>query len=229
MSPVTPEKGESDLPDELARLPHGRHGLPAEFVERNQRERLIASFTALIGEVGYSQITIETINEGAGVSSRTFYKYFDTVEETYVAAFERAIEHLAPVVFEAFASQSKWSKRIRAVLDAVLTEFTEVPDLARLLCAEPFVAGPKIAARHKAVIEQLAPYLREGRGERKGGGELPETTEKGLLGGASSMIGRQAFAAEDGDFTALLPDLLQFLLTPYLGPAKAHKLAVASK
>jgi AcrR family transcriptional regulator len=227
VSTLSPEGGNPDLPDELARLPHGRHGLPAEFVARNQRERLIASFTALLGEGGYGEATIDAIKDGAGVSSRTFYKYFETIEDCYLAAFDRALERLQPAVREAYLSETEWPSGIRAALDSLLSQFSELPDLARLLCAEPFVAGPKIAERHKAVIEQLVPFLRRGRELRKGSDQLPETTEKGLLGGVSSMIGRQAFAATDGDFTGLLPGLLQFLLTPYLGPADARGLAVA--
>jgi hypothetical protein len=79
--------GESpDLPDELAQLPHGRHGLPQEFVERNQRERLIAAFTELVGEVGYNDATITATTAGAAVSSRTFYDHFATLEECYLGA-----------------------------------------------------------------------------------------------------------------------------------------------
>lgn len=227
MSIILPEEN-PDLPDELARLPHGRHGLPAEFVERNQRERLIASFTALVGESGYGEATISAVTAGAGVSSRTFYKYFETIEECYLGAFDRAIETLKPGVEEAFSSKQEWPLRIRDTLDSVLTHFSEFPEQARLITAEPFVAGPKIAVRYKEVIERMVPYLRLGRELHKTSDPLPATTEKGLLGGASSLIGRQAFAAEDDDFHKLLPDLLQFLLTPYLGPAEAHRTAVGS-
>jgi AcrR family transcriptional regulator len=216
-----------NLPDELARLPHGRHGLPAEFVEHNQRERLIASFTELVGEEGYREATIGAITSGAGVSSRTFYKYFDTIEACYIAAFERAVEILQPAVAEAYASESEWASAVRAALEAILTQFSQHPELARLLTAEPFVAGPEIALRHKQVIERLVPYLKRGRELRRDAQPLPETTEKGLLGGASSLIGRQAFSSDDRDFTPLQSGLLQFLLTPYLGPAAAHNAALA--
>jgi AcrR family transcriptional regulator len=220
-------EGNPDLPDELARLPHGRHGLPAEFVERNQRERLIASFVAVVGEGGYGAATITSIALGAGVSTRTFYKYFETIEEVYIGAFDKAVATVGPRISEAFSSESEWPLRIRAALVSALSQFSDSPDLARVLTAEPFVAGPEIALRSKGVVEQMVPFLREGRELGTSAQPLPETTERGLIGAAGSLVGRQAFGGENPDFTALLPDLLQFLLTPYLGSAEARKIAGA--
>ena len=226
MCPKTPQ-GDPELPDELARLPHGRHGLPAEFVERNQRERLIASFIALVGEVGYGGATIEAVTSGAGVSSRAFYKYFETIEDCFVGAFERSVERLEPKVAEAYGSEREWPQAVRAALLALLTEFSEDPDVARLLTAEPFVAGSEVARHHERLVERLVPYLRQGRELREGADALPPTTERGLLGSGNSLIARQALAGADTDYLRLLPDLLQFLLTPYLGPAEARRLATS--
>jgi AcrR family transcriptional regulator len=214
-------------PDELAQLPHGRHGLPQEFVEHNQRERLIASFTAVVGEVGYSGATITAVTEGAGVASRTFYKYFETIDDVCLAAFQKGIEDIRPSIVEAYRSDGDWPQRIRAVIAAILTDFAEYPELARLLTAEPFVAGPEIARLHKAAIEGLVPFLREGRSLRAGGEPLPETAERGILGALNSMVARQLTAGKGERLEALLPDLTQFVLTPYLGAEEAHRIAVA--
>ena len=212
-------------PDELAQLPHGRHGLPPEFVEHNQRERLIASFTALVGEVGYSGATITGVTEGAGVASRTFYKYFETIDDVCVAAFEKGVEDLRPLIVAAYHSEAEWPRRIRAVIAAFLAEFAEYPELARLLTAEPFVAGPDLARLHKAAIEGLVPFLREGRKLQQGREPLPDTAERGLLGAVNSMVGRQATAGRGEELEELLPDLTQFVLTPYLGAAEARRVA----
>jgi AcrR family transcriptional regulator len=214
-----------EYPDDLAQLPHGRHGLPTEFVERNQRQRLIASFTHLVGEVGYSGVTITAITEGAGVSSGTFYKYFETIEDCCIAAFDSGLEEVRPLVVGAFESEPGWPLRIRAVVGALLDEFSSYPDRGRLLTAEPFVAGPQIATRHKTVIEEMVPRLREGRALRAGAEGLPDTAERGLLGAANSLISRHLLAGED--LHGLLPDLTQFVLTPYLGAAEAHRIASA--
>lgn len=221
-----PPEESADFPDELARLPAGRHGLPPEFVARNQRERMIASFTAIVAAGGYEKATIEAIIEGAGVSSATFYDHFETVEEVYEAAFDKAASRFAAALQEAFDSEKDWPLRVRAGIAAWLDFLAADPPRARLLTAEPFVAGPAIAARYKEAIERAVPYLEMGRKMRpKGADELPSTTERGLLGAINGLISRQVKAGRGEDLPALLPDLVQFALTPYLGPAEARRVA----
>lgn len=220
-----PPEGNPELPDELARLPHGRHGLPPEFVAHNQRERLIASLAHTVAEVGYNDTTITRIIEGASVSSRTFYKYFQTVEECYLAALDAIIARLAPLVTEAFQSEESWPLSVRATIEAVLGFFAAEPELARLCTVEPFVAGPAIARRYEEGVAALVPYLRRGRELREDGDLFPETTERGLLGSMNSLAARKVSAGEAESLPELLPDLVQFALTPYLGAAEAREIA----
>lgn len=211
-------------PDELAQLPQGRHRLPPEFVERNQRERLIASFIDTVAEAGYTGATITGVATGAAVATRTFYKYYDTIEDVGIAAFEKGLEDLRGPLAAAYESESEWPRQVRAALAAVLAQLAEDPELARLLTAEPF-AAPELARLHKAAIEELAPYLREGRSLRGGGESLPGTAERGIIGALNSMVARQVMAGRGEELEDLLPDLAQFVLTPYLGAAEARRVA----
>ncbi|HEX5712135.1 MAG TPA: TetR/AcrR family transcriptional regulator [Solirubrobacterales bacterium] len=225
--PSKPPGGSPDYPDELARLPHGRHGLPTEFVEHNQRERLIAAFIELAGKVGYNDATITAIAAGAGVSSRTFYKYFETVEDCCVAAFDLAAGQLGEVLRAAFESESEWPLQVRAALAAAVDRFAADPPVARLLTVEPFVAGPALAERYKAAVDQAIPYLRQGRESGKGGEDLlPDTTERGVLGAINGLVSRQVKAGRAESLPELLPDLVQFALTPYRGASSAREVAL---
>ena len=224
--PNDPPGESSEQPDELARLPHGRHGLPPEFVANNQRQRLLASLVFTVAEHGYNETTITRIIEGASVSSRTFYKYFDDVEGAYLAAFEAAADGLGSSLAEAYESEQEWPLRIRASLATLLEFFAASPELARLCLTEPFVAGPAISRRYQEAIERLAPYLRQGRELREGPEPFPETTERGLLGSIGTQIGRKVSAGEAESLPGLLPDLVQFALTPYLGAAEARRVAL---
>ncbi len=226
--PSDPPGGSPEQPDELARLPRGRHGLPEEFVAHNQRERLIVSLAHVVAEHGYNDTTITRIVEGAGVTSRTFYKYFQTVEECYLAALDSTIARLTPLVVDAYQSGQSWPLRVRASIAAVLDFFAAEPEIARLCAVEPFVAGPGIARRYELAIDSLVPYLRLGRELREGSEAFPETTERGLLGSMNSLVARKVSAGEAESLPQLLPDLVQFALTPYLGAGEARRIAIAA-
>jgi hypothetical protein len=43
------------------------------------------------------------------------------------------------------------------------------------------------------------------------------------------LIGRHAFSGEAEVLPGLLPDLTQFILTPYLGPVEARRVALGDR
>jgi AcrR family transcriptional regulator len=216
-----------EQPDELARLPHGRHGLPPEFVARNQSRRLLASLIGIVSAEGYNAATINVITDGAGVTTRTFYKYFETVEACYLAAFDAVAEMLGGRLETAWTGAEEWPGKVRAALGSALEFFSASPELARLLLSESFVAGPTISRRYQEQIERLAPFLAEGRALSVEGPSFPATTERGLIGSIASQVGRKVSAGEAEQLPKMLADLVQFALTPYLGAAEARRVARA--
>jgi AcrR family transcriptional regulator len=216
-----------DYPPELARLPPGRHGLPREFVVHNQRERLIAGLAEAVAENGYAGTTIAHITRHAAVSRRTFYEHFSSKDECFVAAYDAVMAELRQRVGDAFEQEEKWPQAAKAGIAAMLEFLAAEPNLARLSMVEALVAGPVVVERYDAAIQSLVPYFesgREGRSEEILAGLSP-TTEEALVGGMVSLISRRIFADRTEELPDLLPDLVEFTLTPYLGSAEAAKVA----
>ena len=76
-----------------------------------------------------------------------------------------------------------------------------------------------------AAARELVPALERGRGERDGERELPATTEDSTIGALVSLAARKVAAGEAERLEDLLPDFTEFILSPYLGPAEAARLA----
>ena len=226
---VNPSAASSEYPPELARLPPGRHGLPREFVTRNQRERLIAGLAEAVAENGYAGTTIAHITRHAAVSRRTFYEHFASKDECFIAAYDMVMIELNRRVGEAFEQEEEWPQAVRAGIAAMLEFLTTEPHLARLSMVEALVAGPVVVERYDAAIQNLVPYFEDGRNGRSAKvlAGLSPTTEEALVGGIVSLISRRIFADRTAELEALLPDLVEFALTPYLGSAEAAKVARA--
>jgi len=220
--------GAENYPPELARLPPGRHGLPREFVTHNQRERLIAGLAEAIAENGYSGTTIAHITRAAAVSRRTFYEHFGSKDECFVAAYDTVMNELQERVTEAFEGEhADWAHSIKAGIDAMLEFLAAEPSLARLCMVEALVAGPAVVERYDAAIQSFVPYFEKGREGRPPEvlSRLSATTEEALVGGMVSLISRRIIAGKAEELEGLLPDLVEFTLTPYLGSDEAAKIA----
>lgn len=216
-----------DYPPELSRLPPGRHGLPREFVVHNQRERLIAGLAEAVAENGYASTTIAHITRHAAVSRRTFYEHFASKDECFVAAYDTVMDELRERIGDAFAAEEEWPQAVKAGIGAMLGFLASEPNLARLSMVEALVAGPVVVERYDAAIQSLVPYFEAGRKGRSPEvlSRLSPTTEEALVGGMVSLISRRIFAGRTAELESLLPDLVEFALTPYLGSAEAAKVA----
>jgi AcrR family transcriptional regulator len=223
-----PEQGiePEPSPPELARLPPGRHGLSREFVARNQRDRLTAGMIASVAAKGYHGATISGISSAAGVSRRTFYTYFDSKEDCFVATYETISRYLEQVAAEAGAAERGWPRRVRAAMAAILRALAANPDLARFILIEPQRAGGKVAERQRMATEPALDELERGLPKRL---KAPSReVQHALLAGIASLIARMVERGEGERLEELLPDLTEIFLAPFVGREEAAAVARGS-
>lgn len=215
----------------LPRLPPGRHGLPREFVVKNQRDRLTAGTIAAVCEHGYHETTISQIAAAAGVSRRTFYVHFDSKEECYLATFDEIAAHLRQAADEAASevggADADWGRRVAAKLAAALEVFAANPMLARFTLAVPPRAGGEVMARYRVALERALTELTEGMPSAAARAPSP-ALQQALIGGIVSLIVAKAEAGEGERMGELLPDLTELFLTPFVGRADAVRVATAA-
>jgi AcrR family transcriptional regulator len=214
--------------EELGPLPAGRHGFSREQVAHNQYERLIAGFASAVAEHGYNEVTIAHVTKEAKVSRRVFYANFESKEACFLAAFDAVVAHIHELVAAAVESAPDWPHQAIAAAREALGFLASEPDLARLCLVESQSARPVVAQRFHDAVRELVPPLERGRGERDGERELPPTTEDSTVGALVSLAARKVAAGEATRLEDLLPDFTEFILSPYLGPAEAARLARAT-
>jgi AcrR family transcriptional regulator len=210
---------------ELGPLPGGHHGLSRDQIMDSQRERLLAATAHEVAVRGYRATTITGVVKTASVSTRDFYEHFDSKEDCFLAAFEAVRDHLEAVVVLAVADQPDWPHQLIAAVRAALDFFAAEPDLARLCLVEPVSATPRAAIRFREAVLACVPALERGRAGLPDEASLPTSTEDSLLGGIISLITRSILAGETSSLPRLLPDLVEFALSPYLGIDGAKRLA----
>jgi AcrR family transcriptional regulator len=209
-------------------LPSGRHGFSREQVAANQRERMIAGFAGAVAKLGYNAVTVGHITKEAHVSRRAFYQHFDTKEACLLAAFDVVVVHLGELIRAATEPAPDWPHRVVAGLRSGLEFFDAEPELARLCLVESVNAGPMAAECFQKALADIASLLAEGRSERANPRPLPASTEESLVGALASMASRSIASGRPEHLVDLLPDFVEFVLMPFLGPEEAHRLGAAA-
>jgi AcrR family transcriptional regulator len=226
---VSERKGQDDLALRLARLPPGRHGLPRDFVVRNQRDRLAAGIIAVVAARGLNDATIAEVCTAAGVSRRTFYAYFSSKEDCYLSTYGRIVEYVRGAADEAAADADDWPGRVAAKLSTPLKLFAANPDLARFSLVAPQRAGGRVTVRYRQLMSQAVEYLCEGMPPPPATRQPSEAVAASLVGGMVALVDRKLDEGRAGELPQLLPDLLELFLTPYLGRVAAVAAAGATR
>jgi AcrR family transcriptional regulator len=214
--------------EELGPLPSGRHGFTREQVAAHQRERIVAGLAEAVAERGYNAVTITQIAKSARVSKRAFYEQFESKDECFLAAFEIVVFHLRELIEDEIEPIPDWPHRVVAGLGALLDFIAADPALARLCLVDSITAGPAVAERFREQIDVFVPLLQPGRAERDNPRPLPDSTEETLIGALVSMLSRSLAFGDVASLRGLLPDFVEFVLMPYVGPTEAHRLAEES-
>jgi AcrR family transcriptional regulator len=222
-----PESPTEKAPSGLYRLPSGRHGLPREFVARNQRDRIAAGTIAAVSENGYQETTISQIAAAAGVSRRTFYVYFETKEKCFLTTFDQIAAHLREATREAAEAESEWPRRVAAKLAAALAVFAANPMLGRFTLVVPPRAGGRVTAHYRQALEGALAELTESMPPPPAVQPPSQAVQHSLIGGIVALVVQRLEAGDGERLEELLPELVELFLSPFVGRGEALRAATA--
>jgi AcrR family transcriptional regulator len=196
-----------------------RPQLPQEFIAAHKRRRMIDAMAELCAEQGYEATKIADVVRRAHVARKTLYDNFSGKEELFLAAFDQTLADADAAVAEAAEplADAEWEERTEAVLRALLEFVAARPAEARLCLVEAPAASAASAARYEAAVEG---YIAGLRGVAPAGPGRPATLEEALVGGTLWIVQRQVRRGGAEDAVDLLPELLEFVISPYRGVGK---------
>ena len=146
----------------------------------------------------------------------------------FASAFESAFARLQVLLEMACVSGGPWPERVRIAIRQALEFAAAEPAAASVLTNGALAEGVDGVERYERLMTYLAGLLEAGRAESPHGGDLPPATERSLVGGVAAIIGNRVDRDRGGELDDLVPDVIQFVLTPYIGTAEARRVATAA-
>jgi AcrR family transcriptional regulator len=175
---------------------------------------MIDAMAELCAEQGYEATKIADVVSRAHVARKTLYDNFSGKEELFLTAFDVNLAEAEALVAEACEpiDAEDWEARTEAGLRALLEFVAAHPAEAKLCLVEAPAAGPESAAHYEAALEGFIKQLRGTVPDRSG---RPATLDDALLGGTVWIVQREVRRDATDKVTDLLPELTQFLVSPY--------------
>jgi AcrR family transcriptional regulator len=201
----------------------GLGGLSAAGVAEDQRRRIGTALCEVVSRRGYDAATVEQIIGPAGVSRRTFYDFFSGKSDAFRTTHGESLVLLEAHVHQACNAEPDWPREASAAISAALEWAVAEPYRARLVVADPLMAGSHFAYCHDRLVACFAPALRRGWGAV--GSEASPMQEEALLAGFAAIVAARLTRGEAASLPALAPQLTEFVLAPSLGPAQAQRVA----
>lgn len=207
------------------RFPRGAEALSPQDFDEIQRARIFEALCALIVSRGYAKTTVSAVVGSAGVSTKTFYDYFDNKEDCLLATYRAYGAQLGAELAAAWSVPERWAEKVAAAVDTLLGFGAQRPDQLRLLLLDASAAAPGLLPVQRKAVALLSARLREGRAVGDGAADPAPDTEEMVLAALAQRVGRCLLEA--GSLADLRGELVEFALAPYLGGGEAREFAGA--
>jgi AcrR family transcriptional regulator len=183
----------------------------------DHQQRAINALAALAYQGGYGSVRVGDILRQAGMSSTTFYAYFDGKDDLMNAALDSCCAQLVGAIVPAFSRLVDLRAGIRAGLLAGLNFLKNRPDLANLIACEVYAAAGGVERRNRG-LGQLAVLFQEGIA-------LWRATDfinlESLSGGAFWLLYRKVARREFDSLPSMASVLTYAMLEPFFGDQNA--------
>ncbi|HEY5976942.1 MAG TPA: TetR/AcrR family transcriptional regulator [Solirubrobacterales bacterium] len=175
----------------------------------------------VVSERGFHETRVVDVIEVARVSRKTFYEQFTSKEDCFLATYDALLVNLIGDTARGFEAKpgAPWAERVAGGLFELLTHLADHPDEARFAIVEVLAAGPKALARRDAALRQFTGFLDAGRSESSV--DLPGLTSLSVTGGINELLYSEILHGSAARLPSRLPDMIFWVVLPYLGPDRA--------
>ncbi len=124
------------------------------------RSRIVGKAAGVFGKRGAADTTVEDILQAAGVSRRTFYRFFDSKEDVLDALHEIGCNMLIGAARQIAALPGDPAERLSRALEAYIEYHATVGDeVMYVVQGESMRPGSKLGPRRRAFLDTVAGLL----------------------------------------------------------------------
>lgn len=189
--------------------------------DRGTRSLICAAMLDTVGELGYGAMSVEDVLDRGAFSRNTFYRYFDSKRDCFLAAYREETEALGAAMLEGCESGLDWTAGLISALRTLLGFVAEHPARARAILVESHGGDEAVTEAQVRVVERLADALDRARRQPESHHSAPPLTAALMIGAVESLLLGLLAAGEGAAAPGLLGDLTYLIVMTYFNEEAA--------
>lgn len=188
-----------------------------------EREALIHALPRVVAEHGWDGTTAARVTREAGLQPHELYDHFRTLEDCFLAVYDRMMQRVTRTAIRAVASRTltlgpeAWQEQLDAIISGVLAFYSVEPPLAKTCLVEVLAVGPRARDRRDDALARFTSYV---EGLRLSHGEpMPALAAEMIVLGTTDLIYRRVTRGEAECLPELLPELRRMWKASVAGAA----------
>ncbi len=204
------------LADSLSAPKYGNRasGVPIA-AEQTPRTRILQAMVEISCERGFARATVSAVSRRAGASTRTFYDYFNSLEDCFLAVIDEGAQRVLEVMLQAFAKENSWLDALRSALAALLVLFDTEPARTRVWHLESLAAGGWALERRAQCLDVLRTTILR---EWSTAPESPGVTvaAEGAMAAVLGVLNTRLLQGPDAPLLEALGPLMGLVVAPFV-------------
>jgi AcrR family transcriptional regulator len=188
-------------------------GLSPHAVFTDQRRRLLTATVDLVAELGYERITVRALSQRAGVSTRTFYRHFDNVDDCLGFVSESTMDGVLRRMKEASSAAQGREEALRAAVASMMRDFGDEPSAATVVLIEVFDGGRSVLTRTNVVADTIGDFFMDVLSDAPASAEIPARLAPGLVAGAFRVARAAILAGRVEELPGLATEVSDWMLS----------------
>lgn len=161
------------------------------------RTQILIGAAEAFGRNGYADTSVEDVLRAAGVSRRTFYRFFRNKDDVFAQLYETATLLFVQAMRNAIAIGDTPEQKLRNAIDTYLRAPEDVGPVFGVLMTESSRPGTPLYERRQAVIDELVSlFADDARAHR--GRDIDPLIVRGIIA-AAERIALHVFCEAPGD------------------------------
>jgi len=182
-----------------------------------ERRQIHVALVAVCRERGLGKATRAQVIERAGLDRAAFDRHFDDLDDCFAQYVVDARDALTERATAAASAAPDWRAQLRSVLYEVARFLRADRARAHMLLVETLAAGPRGSLVREQALEAVVDLIDGGRRQMDEPEALTRITAEALMGALFNQLHLWHEAGDLGDPDRLVPQLMYFLVLPYLG------------